>query len=630
MCGITGYIDFNARTPSETLSNMVKALNHRGPDDAGYELYNCENVNIGLGQTRLSILDLSPAAHQPMQYGGLSIVYNGEIYNFMELRKELEDFGHKFISNSDTEVILHSYKKWGITFVNKLIGMYVIVIYNKEENKLLIFRDRAGVKPIYYYWNDGLFLFASELKALFVHSKFQKKIDKNSLALYFDFGYIPSPYSIFYNTFKIEPGKYLILDIKKKEISLNSYWNIDNFYIENKFDINYDDAKREVKYLLLTSCNYRMIADVPVGIFLSGGYDSSLVTAILQTERTEKMKTFTIGFEDKDNEAPYARKVAEFLGTDHSEHTCSSSEAQSIIPELPFYYDEPFGDSSAIPTILVSRLARNKVKVALSADGGDELFAGYKSYGKFQNVTRILDMFPKKYNYLTKPILSSISHLTPAINIELKHKLSCIAKALDKDRQKQFVDIVRMASSLPEFYTKRLYNYVPYEYENKYNKDFRNFNSLLDIKLAIDYEMYLQNDILTKVDRASMSTSLEGREPLVDHRLAEFVARLPLNYKINKQGGKRILKDIVHDYIPKELVDRPKTGFSLPIYKWLTNDLHYLVDEYLNMKSISESDLFNSDFVHKQVTLFNKDKLYYKPLIWKLLIFQMWYCKWIK
>lgn len=542
MCGIAGYVDFNENTSSDVISLMVQALHHRGPDDAGYENHNSTKATIGLGQTRLSIIDLSSAAHQPMHYKELTIVFNGEIYNFREIRRDLEKSGHRFVSNSDTEVILHAYEHWGNEFVHQLIGMFVIAIFDKSVDKLLLFRDRAGVKPVFYYWNNGLFLFASELKSLFVHSQFQKEIDKNALALFFDFGYIPAPYSIFKNTFKIEPGKYLVVDIKLKKLSHYKYWDIDDYYIKNKSKLDYNEAREQVHELLISSCNYRMVADVPVGIFLSGGYDSSVVTALLQKNRTEKLKTFTIGFEEGNNEAPFAKEVARYLCTDHTEYICTTREAQNIIPLLPYFYDEPFADSSAIPTMLVSKVAHADVKVALSADAGDELFAGYMHYSKLDSDLAILNKIPRSSKHILRPSLAFLSYLMPLSKSELKHKLRSIASALNTDKLKQATELSKLASSLPIFYQSKLLNYTPGNYRTKYDNDFSSFNNVIDIALAIDYGMYLQNDILTKVDRASMSVSLEGREPLLDHRLAEFVAQLPIEYKYNKQGGKKSLR----------------------------------------------------------------------------------------
>lgn len=630
MCGIAGYIDFRQRTLPETVGKMLRTLLHRGPDDMGSQYFNHSNVTIGMGQTRLSIIDLSEAAHQPMNYKDLCIVFNGEIYNYKEIRKELESMGHSFHSNSDTEVIIHAYDFWGEEFVNKLIGMFVIAIYDKIKGTFLIFRDRAGVKPLFYYWHEGLFVFGSELKALMAHPSFAKEIDGNAVPLYFDFGYIPAPHSIFKNTFKLEPGKYIKVNLSGNDLSQYDYWNVDSFYVRPKLKISYSDAKEQVHNLLISSCNYRMIADVPVGIFLSGGYDSSLVTSILQKDRTEKLKTFTIGFQEGNNEAPYARQIAHYLGTDHTEFICTTREAQDIIPDLPYYFDEPFADSSAIPTILVSMVARTKVKVALSADAGDELFAGYTDYYKLYRHATVLNKIPHPLNPIIKPSLSFLARLLHSGRPVTSHKLLSIGKALNQNRKVQATQLRKMASSLPAFYRQRLFNYGVLAYKTKFDNDFSRFASILDIALAIDYEMYLQNDILNKVDRSTMSVSLEGREPLLDHRLAEFVIQLPDEFKYNNHQGKIILKDIVRDYIPKHLIDRPKTGFSVPIYKWLKGDLYFLIDEYLNEKSIKESRLFDYKFVSLMVREFKNDKFYYKPIIWKLLMFQMWFSRWMK
>lgn len=629
MCGIVGYVDFNKSTTREIIREMTHVLNHRGPNDQGTETYETTFSTIGMGHARLSIIDLSSAGHQPMLHKNLSIVFNGEIYNYLEIRKELEKLGHHFISNSDTEVILHAFDYWGVEFVNRLIGMFVITIYDAQSEKVFLFRDRAGVKPIFYYWNNGLFIFASELKAFHEHPGFSKVINNNALALYFDFGYIPAPYTIFENTYKIESGKFLTVNLKNKSVSNETYWNINDFYTKPKNNYSYLDAKEQVHNLLVSSCNYRMVADVPVGVFLSGGYDSTAVTAILQKERTKKLKTFTIGFEEGNNEAPFAKQTAKYFGTDHTEFICTTHEAQAIIPDLPFFYDEPFADSSAIPTILVSQVARKQVTVALSADGGDELFAGYTSYIKFDDYLKKINKIPDPLKSPLRPLMHFFSDLIPQSQPALRHKLRGIGYALNRDKFIQASELNRVSNSLPDSYMCNLFIKPPLKYSTKYNDNFKNFNNVIEIGMAIDYQMYLQDDILTKVDRATMSVSLEGREPLLDHRIAEFVTQLPLEYKFNNLTGKRILKDIVHDYIPKNMIDRPKTGFSLPIYAWLNGELSFLIDEYLNEKSISQSGLFNVKFVMSQVKLFRENKLHYKPFIWKLLMFQMWYFKWL-
>ncbi|HMT29814.1 MAG TPA: asparagine synthase (glutamine-hydrolyzing), partial [Bacteroidia bacterium] len=338
MCGITGFIDFNGKSTREILKRMTHVIAHRGPDDDGYEIRKFENATIGFGFRRLSIIDLSPQGHQPMinESTGDIIIFNGEVYNFKQLRSELEKLGHKFKSQTDTEVVLKSFQEWGINCVNRFNGMFAIAIFNPLANKVHILRDRPGVKPLFYYWDGNLFLFGSELKAFHQHPDFQKEIDFDSLALYFHHGYIPNPYSIFKNTHKLPPGNRMEIDLRKQKISISSYWNILNAFNQPKIDIPYTEAVDELEKILIDSFNLRMISDVPVGVFLSGGYDSSCVTALLQKNSSTKLKTFTIGFEDKNfNEAHHAKAVSEFLDTEHYEYMCSEKEVLDIIPLLP-------------------------------------------------------------------------------------------------------------------------------------------------------------------------------------------------------------------------------------------------------------------------------------------------------
>ncbi len=372
-----------------------------------------------------------------------------------------------------------------------------------------------------------------------------------------------------------------------------------------------------------------MIADVPVGVFLSGGFDSTAVAAILQKTSNTQLKTFTIGFEEGNNEAPFAKKTAEYLGTNHHEFTCTTEEAQEIIPSLPYYYDEPFADSSAIPTMLVSRFAREHVTVALSADAGDELFAGYNSYSELKKKIHWMNRIPDVLKPSSRILFSGLSTLIPPSRAALKHKLDGLSKSLNGDEFLQVAELFRLINSLPQAYSDRLFNYNSGGYKTKFNIDTAGFHDPLEVALAVDYQSYLQNDILTKVDRATMSVSLEGRVPLVDHRLLQFAARLPLSYKYDGVTQKRILKDIVYDYLPREMMNRSKSGFSLPIYSWLRGDLSYLIDEYLNKEELSTSGLLNTPFLLKQVELFKNNKLHYAPLIWKLLMFQMWYKRWM-
>lgn len=630
MCGIAGYIDFNRKTDREVLSAMVSTMQHRGPDCQGTDFFDLNQASVGLGHARLSILDLSPAGRQPMHYKHLSIVFNGEIYNFQEIREELAGKGHGFMTTSDTEVILHAYEQWGVESVDRFIGMFALAVLDSRKQELILLRDRPGVKPLYYYQYNGLFLFASELKALHEHPLFQKQIDTSSLALYFDSGYIPAPYTIFENCYKLNPGHFLKLDLQSRDISIKPYWDIRKWYVRPKQTVTYQEACERVHDLLKSACEYRMVSDVPVGVFLSGGYDSSAVTALLQTDRTEKLKTFTIGFEEGNNEAPFARETARYLGTDHTEYICTTKEAQDIIPTLPWFYDEPFADSSAIPTMLVSRLAREKVTVALSADGGDELFSGYGNYRTLERHLATLNRIPGCLKNVAGPVLKGMAGLLPQSMVELKHQIEGAGASLDKDRLRQSMQLVQASRRLPGTYLDNLF--VPdlsFTAANQNDFDPAGFHHEIEVAMALDYRDYLHNDILTKVDRATMSVSLEGREPLLDHRLVEYVSSLPYEYKYDGVTGKRILRDIVHRYLPREMMDRPKAGFSLPISGWLRGDLSFLLDEYLGESTLQASGLLNAPFLTKQVRLFREERLHYTPFIWKLLMFQMWYKRWM-
>ncbi|MFN3952778.1 MAG: asparagine synthase (glutamine-hydrolyzing) [Thermaurantimonas sp.] len=629
MCGIAGFVTEKLPNQEKVLEKMIGTLSHRGPDDKGAELFIHNGCTIALGQVRLSIIDLSEAGHQPMHFGPYSIVFNGEIYNYVEIRTKLQKLGHSFVSQSDTEVILHAYDEWGQACVEYMIGMFAFVIYDRRSDMLWACRDRAGVKPFYYYFFEGTFVFASELKAFHSFPLFKKEIDTAALALYFHYGYIPAPHSIFSHTYKLMPGHSLIYSIDNKTCQVKPYWQVTDFYRMPKLSIDYSEAKQAVKDILLSACSYRMVADVPVGVFLSGGYDSTAVTAILQHNRAERLKTFTIGFREGNNEAPYARATADYLGTDHTEYLCTSKEAQEIIPTLPYYYDEPFADSSAIPTMLVSRIARQSVTVALSADAGDEVFAGYDSYSSLHKKLQLLDLIPNGLKIPVSNLAKGFEKWVPTRYPAFKHKLFGVAEAMHPDTFTQAAVLFRLMNSLPNSYFSRLFTDRVTPHATPSEMDVVGFHDPIDIALAIDYQMYLQNDILTKVDRATMSVSLEGREPLLDHRIIEFVARLPLSFKFDGKTQKKILKDIVHEYVPKSMMDRPKAGFSLPIYSWLKGDLRYLIDEFLCEDSLKESGLFRVDFLKKQVDLFVSDQLHYKPFIWKLLMFQMWYKKWM-
>jgi asparagine synthase (glutamine-hydrolysing) len=626
MCGIAGFIDFSKITSEETLRGMVGSMNHRGPNDSGTEIIQEENYFLGFGQARLSIIDLSADGHQPMKYKQYIIVFNGEIYNYKEIRKEVEILGHVFSTQTDTEVILQSFEAWGIHCVHKFIGMFAFTIYNQETKEFYIFRDRVGVKPLYYYKKNGLFLFGSELKALMSHPRFEKEIDKSVLPDYFQYGYIAAPNSIFSKTKKLIPGHYLSFNFKNQNFNIEPYWSLNDYYEKPKLIIDYEEAKQEIKQLMHSALNYRMVADVPVGVFLSGGYDSTAVTSIIQAGSNRPLKTFTIGFEEGNNEAPFAKATAQYLGTDHTEYICTTQEAQEIIPTLPFFFDEPFGDSSAIPTILVSKLAIKDVTVALSADGGDEIFSGYTHYQKFVKYLNHASKLPNGFGFIEK-FLNYLYNKAPG---KYSHHVlaALISSNLDKNSKSQY--LYQSMIKKPHGYINKIFSSKICTVDSKLIFNIDKYSSPVEVAMFIDYYSYLPNDILTKVDRATMSVSLEGREPLLDHRLAEFVAQLPVEFKLDDSVSKKILKDIVHDLVPEQLMNRPKTGFTLPIYAWLRGDLSYLIDDFLSKEALSISGLFDVDFLVKEIDRFKRNKLHYSPIIWYLLMFQMWYYKWIK
>lgn len=629
MCGIAGFIDFNKNGNLDLLKKMSDTILHRGPDDSGHELFNTPQAQIGLGFRRLSIIELSALGHQPMQFeeAGLTIIFNGEIYNFKELRKELEQNGYNFKSHSDTEVILKSYAHWGTKCVERFIGMFAIALYDSKNSKVILFRDRAGVKPLFFYHENNLLLFGSELKIFHAHPHFKKQINYSALSLYFQRGYISAPHTIFENTFKLLPGHFLEIDLNTKKVAAQKYWDVTDCYNQPKLDISFAEAKQETEKLLLSAFQYRMIADVPVGVFLSGGYDSTAVTALLQKHSSQKIKTFTIGFEDpKYNEAHHAKTVADYLGTEHHEHICTYKDALDIVEQLPHIYDEPFGDTSAIPTTLVSRMAREKVTVALSADGGDEIFAGYPKY--FNAVDRInqINRIPSfAQNVFAKLIPASVQHDT-----SVQNKWSKLKDYFENKDDVARFDII--SQSMTFYETQCLFNkeisklITPFDEGSFLNST----NDMLSKFQATEYKTYMVDDILQKVDRATMSVSLEGREPFLDQRIIEFVAKLPSSYKYKKGIAKFLLKEIVHDYVPREIMERPKMGFGVPLETWLRKELKDLFVNVLNEDNLRAQNIFNVDRVVQMRDKYLRGESVEFGRLSYLFLFQLWYAKWMK
>ncbi|HQY12524.1 MAG TPA: asparagine synthase (glutamine-hydrolyzing) [Ferruginibacter sp.] len=633
MCGISGFTDFTKRTGRDILEKMNRVLAHRGPDGEGYGIYDAAAATVGLGHRRLSIIDLSEGGRQPQTFRHLHITFNGEIYNYSEIKKELEQKGHEFHSHSDTEVILHAYDEWGSSALQKFIGMFAFVIYDEKQQQLFACRDRAGVKPFFYYHKDGLFLFASELKAMLQHPAFVKEINKDAAAAFMQYGYVPTPHCIYKHTFKLKPGHFLTMDLTSQNIRTQQYWNVYDAYNKPLLDIPFAEALAETEKVLSKAFEYRMVSDVPVGVFLSGGYDSSCVTALLQKNHTEKIKTFTIGVPDDGlNEAPYAKEIAAHLGTDHTEYYCTHKEAIEIVPQLPFFYDEPFADSSAIPTSLVSKIAREKVTVALSADAGDEIFAGYNRYDYILKYGKKLQNIPG----IMRKSAAAVMDMVPAGAIPLLNKQYLFHSRYEKVKtflknpsEKNLLKNItqHMTEGTVNSLFKQPVRVLPSAFDSD-ELDAENY-SMLSYMMAVDYQTYLLDDILQKVDRATMSVSLEGREPFLDQHVIEWAARLPLYYKYNKGNKKFIIKEIVHKYIPKEMMDRPKMGFGIPIAGWLESELKPFVDRYLDEAFILKQDIFNNDEVQRIRKAFYNGKKERAEKIWFLLMFQMWYDKWM-
>ena len=634
MCGIAGFIDFHKKSTKSNIQSMIEPLNHRGPDSEGVSLFKSKNAIIGFGHKRLSIIDLSQTGKQPMTLNQLHITYNGEIYNYQEIKNELLELGHHFNGESDTEMILHAYTEWGIKAVERFIGMFAIALFDEKKQEVVFIRDRAGVKPLFYYQKNDLILFSSELKSFHEHPEFEKKLDLNAVAAYMQYGNVPTPHCIFKNCGKIKPGHYLKINLENKSQQEIQYWNVYDFYNQPKLNLSFPEAKIQTKELLKSAFNYRMVADVPVGVFLSGGYDSTTVSSLIQVESTARLKTFTIGVPDIGlNEAPYARDIAKHLGTDHTEINCTEEEAIEMIKDLPFFYDEPFADSSAIPTTLVSKAARKDVTVALSADGGDEIFGGYNRYDFMHRYGKTLNSIPKAVRKILVGAMGNISSekipvLKDKYNFHNRYeKLKTVLndpseKEIMLSLSQQFND-EQMKSVMKSEFTS-----LPTMFQSK--EMLEDFKSPLSYMMAIDFQTYMLDDILQKVDRATMTNSLEGREPMLDHRILEFAAQLPDEYKYQNGIKKRILREITHDYIPKELLDRPKMGFAIPIAKWLKNELRDHVEEYLNEDRIEKQGIFNWEFITKLKMDFYKGRKEYDSKLWYFLMFQMWYERWME
>lgn len=625
MCGICGFCSKRSISPG-LLRKMNDSMAHRGPDDSGEEIYEGKNgYRVGLAQRRLSIIDLSSAGHQPMTSadGRLSVVFNGEIYNYLELKKELRDY--PFHTNSDTEVILAGYLKWGAQCVEHFNGMFAIALYDKDSGELWLLRDRIGKKPL-YYWIDGQnIVFSSELKPIMLCPGFQKEIRCDILPRYLMHGYINAPDTIFHNVYKLEPGSFLRFANGKSET--HKYWDIAEVYRHMR-EIpvtDYAEARTELKRLLQLSVKRRMIADVPLGALLSGGYDSSLVSAMAQeVSGSEPLRTFSIGFHQKDyNEAEYAKAVAAHLGTRHTELYCDERDLLDLIETIPYYYDEPFADSSQIPTMLVSMLAKRDVTVALSGDGGDECFCGYSDYERVRLAQKL-------------DAIGAIAHAVGQIgNMEARYPVS--VRTVTQNRNPQ-----TKTQLISDFYTSAAEKMVlcldgarnqpiRYEIERRYHE--RNWQAR---RMLVDMETYLPGNNLAKVDRASMRYALECRCPILDKDVMEYSFRIPHAFKYRCGQKKAILKDITYDYIPKELMERPKRGFAIPLDQWMRSELEGRLLAYADEGYLKRQGLFDPGVTNQLIENYlrkggtgSKTNKNHSAICWHYFVFQQWYQRWM-
>jgi len=616
MCGIVGFISSSSSEPA-LIQEMIKGIQHRGPDANG--IFINDEKTCALGHTRLSIIDLSEQANQPFysRDGRYVIIYNGEVYNFKEVREELQSKqGVVFRTSSDTEVILEAFACWGPSMVNKLSGMFALAIYDKQQRSFTLFRDRVGKKPLFYFSGEGLFAFASEIKALLKHPVIQRQaqLDKTMIATFLHLGYIPEPHTGYVNIKKFPSGSWAEVDSNLK-MQTHPYWKATEWLKPDGMSV--DQAKKELSGRLNRAVEQRLISDVPLGTFLSGGTDSSLVTAIAARHVSSPIKTFSIGFtESKFDESQYARAVASHLKTQHTEYKLSEREALSMLEPYLDHFDEPFADTSAIPTMLVSKLARQEVTVALTGDGGDELFQGYGSY----TWANRLDSLKWK---LARAPLQGIFSTTRS------NRLLRVSKLLEHVKEHQIRSHIfsqeQYFFSQHEIESKLLAqakDFVPFEYSDPTAVS-RNW-SAGECQALFDFQYYLKDDLLVKVDRASMYYALECRCPLLDQSVVELALQLDLSLKVKHGKSKWILKELLREHLPDRLIDRPKWGFSIPLAQWLKGDLQYLVDQYLSTEAIQETGIFNPNYIENLKAQFLRGRDYLYNRLWVLIVIQRW------
>lgn len=595
MCGI--YLT-NIPYEKETVLRKLDCISYRGPDYVGYSKIN----DITFGHLRLAILDLDPRSNQPMHYEQLSIVFNGEIYNYLDIREELQAEGFSFKTTSDTEVLLIGYSHWGSKILDKINGMFAFSIYNSDTNILFSARDRIGVKPFYYYWNGSDLEICSQIKPLLKG----KSINEDAISMYLDCMFVPSPYTIANDVYKLPPGNYMLVDFNSSKFKIFEYWNLKRVKVK---DISYEDAKKELHNLLIDAVKIRLQSDVPIGTFLSGGIDSALVSSIASKVSPNQINTFSIGSDDpKYDESKKAEEYAKIIGSNHITTICSPQDFLELIPKLSEVYDEPFGDSSALPSLLLNKVTKKHVTVALSGDGGDESFIGYPYFDSLIRNKKIIDIPYPIRRILSNPFLLKLFGIN-------SHR---VRNALRTKTRHDFIENI---------FSRK--GFLLIKKNQSWMKNYQGFktlsNSFLQKAADLNIKLWLENDSNVKVDRASMAYSVEVRSPFLDYRVIEYARTLPMNFRYQRGRQKRILRDILNEYIPEEVFNQPKQGFAVPIGKWMKNKLK---DEFLNA--------LNDDFLNKvpnlNVPKFKRllqehmsGKAMHTANIWKLYVLSKWY-----
>jgi asparagine synthase (glutamine-hydrolysing) len=648
MCGLVGFLGNKFLTDHESTKLIVRRMADRiatrGPDGEGYWV-NRED-RIALGHRRLAVVDLSPAGHQPMASpsGRYITVFNGEIYNHSDLRSRLETAGEapNWIGHSDTETMLSCFDAWGVEqTVRECAGMFAIAVWDRQTKQLSLIRDRLGEKPLYYGWqgagNAETFMFASDLKALRAHPSFEARIDRDALTLLLRHNYVPAPYSIYSGIRKLEPGEILVVSLFAREPRRFSYWTLQEAVVRGRaepFEGTPEDAVTVLEGLLGNAIKRQMVADVPLGAFLSGGIDSSTVVALMQAQSSRPVKTFTIGFNELDyNEAVYAKAVARHIGTEHTELYLPAQKAVEVVPKLASLYSEPFADSSQIPTFLVSELARRHVTVALSGDAGDELFAGYGRYIWTNRLWSRISHYPVGLRRMVAEGITSVSPLAwdgllrvvrPLLPQRLR--ISNLGDRLYKGSQ------VLTDQTQDELYRSLVSHWrLPSgivlggkEPPTRLTSGQLEFLSGIEKMMALDTVAYLPDDILVKVDRAAMGVSLETRVPMLDHQIVEFAWRLPLNYKLRESTSKWILRQLLERHVPKALVNRPKMGFGVPLDMWLRTSLRDWAEALLDQHRLRREGFFDPVPIRQKWAEHLSGKRNWQYLLWDVLMFQAW------